>query len=180
MEQSFQENPTGSSSYGNAGNTQESGGSSVSKATKYHDRKQKLQETKAVSEYLKFLNKDSQKAEAAVETQSKPRVRKTSPEALKKQIMRTDEKINSADVLMKLDLAQKRIELEKKLNEAMKQSDMPEHDSGMSEKERLEKDFIENAKTYGERKGLSYDAWRRLNVPAAILKKAGIPRGNKA
>ncbi len=33
-----------------------------------------------------------------------------------------------------------------------------------------------NAKSYGERKGISYEAWRQLGVPAEVLKRAGITK----
>ena len=42
----------------------------------------------------------------------------------------------------------------------------------------LEGDFIKVAKTYGERKGISYASWREVGVPAAVLARADISRGN--
>ena len=41
----------------------------------------------------------------------------------------------------------------------------------------LEAEFISLAKAYGERKGISYAAWREVDVPAAVLKRAGVGRG---
>lgn len=38
----------------------------------------------------------------------------------------------------------------------------------------LEKGFVEHAKSYSERKGVSYTAWRQAGVPAAVLREAGI------
>jgi hypothetical protein len=35
---------------------------------------------------------------------------------------------------------------------------------------------VETARTYGERKGITYAAWRELGVPPAVLKRAGIGR----
>ena len=40
----------------------------------------------------------------------------------------------------------------------------------------LEDDFVETARIYGERKGITYAAWRELGVPPAVLKRAGIGR----
>ena len=40
----------------------------------------------------------------------------------------------------------------------------------------LEAGFVEHARSYSERKGISYSAWRETGVPAAALKKAGISR----
>ena len=41
----------------------------------------------------------------------------------------------------------------------------------------LEEDFVAAARAYGERKGISYAAWREAGVDAAVLKRAGISRG---
>ena len=40
----------------------------------------------------------------------------------------------------------------------------------------LEDGFVGSAKAYGDRKGISYAAWRELGVPPAVLKRAGITR----
>jgi hypothetical protein len=40
----------------------------------------------------------------------------------------------------------------------------------------LEDDFVSTAKSYGQRKGISYAAWRELGVSAPVLKRAGITR----
>lgn len=40
----------------------------------------------------------------------------------------------------------------------------------------LEAEFVRYAAGYAERKGISYQAFRMCGVPAAVLKRAGIPR----
>ena len=40
----------------------------------------------------------------------------------------------------------------------------------------LEKQFIKVARSYGERKGISYCTWRSAGVPAAVLQSAGVAR----
>ena len=40
----------------------------------------------------------------------------------------------------------------------------------------LEKSFIKVARVYGERKGISYSAWRAVGVSASVLQQAKIPR----
>ena len=40
----------------------------------------------------------------------------------------------------------------------------------------LEKSFVKVARPYGERKGISYSAWRTVGVPASVLQQAKIPR----
>lgn len=42
----------------------------------------------------------------------------------------------------------------------------------------LEAGFVRHAKSYGERKGIGYAAWREQGVPAAVLKQAGVTRGS--
>ena len=41
----------------------------------------------------------------------------------------------------------------------------------------LEAGFVEVASVYGERKGLTYEAWRSIGVEPRVLKAAGIGRG---
>ena len=38
----------------------------------------------------------------------------------------------------------------------------------------LERDFIEAAKQFAQRRGISYDAWRDVGVPEAVLLRADI------
>jgi hypothetical protein len=71
-----------------------------------------------------------------------------------------------ADPLTQLKLLQERRDLENELNS---QSSGVDHAA-------LEKTFISVAKSYGERQGISYAAWREVGVDAAVLKKAGISR----
>ena len=41
----------------------------------------------------------------------------------------------------------------------------------------LEKEFSKVAKSYSQKKKISYGAWREFGVPPEVLKKAGITRG---
>ncbi len=45
---------------------------------------------------------------------------------------------------------------------------------GSQTADELEKGFIEYAKGYSDRKGISYTAWRHVGVPASVLREAGI------
>ena len=44
--------------------------------------------------------------------------------------------------------------------------------------EKKEKGFAGAAKAYGERKGITFAAWREFGVPTAVLKQAGITRAD--
>ena len=68
------------------------------------------------------------------------------------------------DPLQRLDLMQSRIEIQNSLQALDDQVDPNQ----------VEADFVANARSYSERKGISYTAWRNYGVPAAVLKKAGI------
>ena len=83
------------------------------------------------------------------------------------------EKINQTletkiDPLKRLNLLQERIELAKELKR------IEENSTDLVAE--LEPEFIAVAKSYGQRKGISYAAWREFGVPAAVLKAAGINR----
>ena len=41
----------------------------------------------------------------------------------------------------------------------------------------LEDEFVGAAADYGDRKGISYAAWREAGVDAAVLRRAGVTRG---
>lgn len=41
----------------------------------------------------------------------------------------------------------------------------------------VEAGFVEHASSYGARKGIAYATWREFGVPADVLSKAGITRG---
>lgn len=96
------------------------------------------------------------------------RGRRRTPESIQKRLDRIDEELVPGSPLKRLQLIQERLDLKEELVRLENPVDM----SG------LEDAFVEAAKGYGERKGISYEAWRELGVPAALLKRAGITRGS--
>ena len=110
---------------------------------------------RAVREYLAALNEEKKPG------------RKLDPDTLTDRISQVQEQIaTEPDPAKRLDLIQKRLDLEAQQAEASEQVDL----------EALEKEFVTAAKEYSERKGITYSAWREAGVPAAALKAAGIPR----
>jgi len=92
---------------------------------------------------------------------------KVTPERLQARIADAEAAIGSEDDPVKrLQLIQDRMDDEERLEELRNE---PDHED-------LEQAFVDVAADYGERKGISYKAWRELGVPAATLKTAGIPR----
>ena len=70
------------------------------------------------------------------------------------------------DPAKRVELIQKRLDLEERLVELGEAPDM----------DALEQAFIEAAAEYSQRKGISYPAWREAGVPASVLKRAGVKR----
>ena len=94
--------------------------------------------------------------------------RPVSAESIKKQLDDVSSKLGKeSSPLKRVDLLQKRIDLEQALSKV----------SGASNMAELEANFVASVGGYSDRKGVSYKAWREAGVPAAVLKKAGISRG---
>lgn len=94
------------------------------------------------------------------------RGRKRTPETITKRLQAVEGQIPEADPVKRLQLTQERMDLQAELDAGEDTVDL----------EGLEKEFVSAAKGYGERKGISYAAWREIGVPAATLKAAGISR----
>ncbi|HIE22326.1 MAG TPA: hypothetical protein EYP73_07000 [Acidimicrobiia bacterium] len=109
-------------------------------------------EARAIKAYLKALQ------------QRKPG-RPVTRESLEAKLARLDEKIAaSPDPLEEVKFRQERLDVEARLASLTNGGNLEE----------LEDGFVAHAKSYSERKGISYTAWRQAGVPAAVLKKAGI------
>ena len=104
----------------------------------------------------------------ALESHRPKRGRRRTSESIAKRLAAIDEQLPAADPLTRLHLAQERMDLEQELGTA------GGSDEDLGE---LEAAFIEVAAAYGERKGLTYEAWRSIGVAPRVLKAAGIGRG---
>jgi hypothetical protein len=74
--------------------------------------------------------------------------------------------LDRADPVSRVHMIQERINLEAEQHETA-------GDDGFAA---LEEDFVRTARQYGERRGLSYAAWRSAGVSAAVLRRAGVTR----
>ena len=117
------------------------------------------EQSKAVAAYLDALESNKPK-----------RGRKRTPESIDKQLAALDEKLAKANALSRLQIIQDRMDL-------LAAKETLKADVDLST---FEDDFVAVAKTYGDRKGISYAAWRELGVPASVLKRAGITRAAAA
>ncbi|MEX1164957.1 MAG: hypothetical protein WEB03_15410 [Nitriliruptor sp.] len=114
---------------------------------------------RAVREYL-----------AAIEADRKPG-RKVDKGTVETKIADVQSSIDGEpDPAKRVELIQKRLDLEAKLIDLQDDVDL----------ESLEQGFVDAAAPYSERKGITYAAWREAGVPAAVLKRAGVKRTRKA
>ena len=104
----------------------------------------------------------------ALEAHKPKRGRKRTPESVKKRLEVIEKQLPEASPIKKVELVQERRDLTVELATMGTTVDI----SG------LEKGFVKSAKTYSERKGISYSTWREVGVPAEVLKKAGISRAS--
>lgn len=113
-------------------------------------------EGRAVRKYLEALEQHRPK-----------RGRRRTPDSINARLEKIDREFGDADAVSRLTLVQERIDLQAELAAMEDPVDL----------DAIEAEFVAAAKGYGERKGISYAAWREVGVPAAVLKRAGIGRG---
>ena len=113
------------------------------------------EEGRAVRKYLE-----------ALELHRPRRGRKRTVESIRRQLAAVEASLAAADPLTRLQLIQQRMDLTAELGAKSQGVDLAT----------LEDAFVKAAKSYGERKGITYAAWREAGVDAAVLKRAGISR----
>ena len=102
----------------------------------------------------------------ALESSKPKRGRKRTPESIQKRLGSIEDRLLDADQLTRLNLIEERRRLEEELSQSDDTTDLAA----------LEKDFVKVARSYGERKGITYSSWRAVGVSAATLQKAKIAR----
>ena len=112
-------------------------------------------QSRAISPYLEALETDRPK-----------RGRKRTAESIDRRLQAIDHELESANQIKRLSLIQERLDLLAERKNLDRKVDLSAHEAA----------FVANAKSYGERRGISYQAWRQLGVPASVLSKAGINR----
>jgi hypothetical protein len=112
-------------------------------------------QSRAIGSYLEALDQHRPK-----------RGRKRTPESIDKQLADIDAKLATANAITRLGLVQQRLDLQREKESLGATVDLSAHEDA----------FVAAAKPYSERKGISYEAWRELGVPAPVLKRAGISR----
>jgi hypothetical protein len=102
----------------------------------------------------------------ALEATKPKRGRKRTAETVAKRLAVVEAELSSAVGLGKVHLVQELMDLQAELAQKTEAIDLAS----------LEEGFISSAKEYGDRKGITYAAWRAVGVPASVLKSAGIGR----
>jgi uncharacterized protein YicC (UPF0701 family) len=102
----------------------------------------------------------------ALEAHRPKRGRKRTPDSMQKRLELIEQKLQTADPLTRVQLIQERMDLNAELMSKQDAVDLSA----------LEDEFVQAAKSYGERKGISYAAWREAGVDAAVLRRAGVAR----
>jgi len=108
---------------------------------------------------------------SAVEGARPGRGTKRTGDAIGNRITKVDELLVSADPLTRVHLTQERIELHAEYVRVTNGS------SG--DPAQYERDFIRVARSYGDRNGITYAAWRQVGVDTAVLERAGIHKAEK-
>lgn len=116
-------------------------------------------QSRAIRDYLEALQQ---------EAAGRRRGRKRTPESIQQRIQDIDA-TQLDNPLKQVELIQERIDL---VNELARLND------AAVDPTEFEDGFVESVKSYSERKGISYAAWRELGVEAAVLKKAGVRRSS--
>ncbi len=104
----------------------------------------------------------------ALELHRPKRGRKRTQESVQKRLDVIEKNLPSADPLNRVHLVQERMDLSAELGASNNVVDMTA----------LEDGFVAAAASYGQRKGITYAAWREAGVDAALLRRAGIRRGD--
>jgi hypothetical protein len=111
----------------------------------------------AVRNYLEALRSNKPK-----------RGRRRTQDSINSRLSAIDKELESADPMNELRLRQERRDLQAELASMGEKVDVTA----------LEDGFVSVAKSYSSRQGISYATWREIGVDAAVLKRAGIARGD--
>ncbi|MGH9029142.1 MAG: hypothetical protein ACRDV4_05955 [Acidimicrobiales bacterium] len=103
----------------------------------------------------------------AIERHRPRRGRRRTPDTVSRRLSAIENDLNKADPLTRLHLLKEKGDLEAELDRARSGDDLSA----------LEKKFVKVARSYGDRKGISYSVWRAAGVSSVVLQRAGVIRG---
>ena len=104
----------------------------------------------------------------ALRTNKPKRGRRRTRDSIAARLAAIDGELETADPMTELRLRQERRDLQSELASMGDKVDITALETG----------FVSVAKSYSKRQGISYATWREIGVDAAVLKRAGITRGD--
>jgi hypothetical protein len=113
-------------------------------------------EGRAVRNYLEALDKHRPR-----------RGRRRTPDTVSRRLVTIETQLAKADPLARLHLLKEKGDLEAELERVRSGDDLAV----------LERSFVKVARSYGERKGITYSVWRAAGVSPTVLQRAGVIRG---
>jgi len=114
-------------------------------------------EGRIVKDYLEALRSNRPK-----------RGRKRTPESIDRRLASVEQQLEEANPLNELKLMQERRDLVAERNSLTNTVDISA----------VEDQFVDIAKDYSARQGISYATWREFGVPASVLRRAGVSRSS--
>jgi hypothetical protein len=105
--------------------------------------------------------------EALEATAPKRRGRRRTKDSIGRRLSAIDASMEAASALGRLQLLQEKTDLE---------AELATLETSPVDLTKLRSAFVKVARSYGERKGITYATWRAVGVDAATLKAAGIAR----
>lgn len=105
----------------------------------------------------------------SLEVRRPGRGRRRTQASVEQRLKAVERDLPSANALARLHLLQEQENLELQLARHKERTDLTA----------LEEEFITVAKTYGDRRGISYSTWREMGVSPTVLTRAGIRRDGR-
>jgi hypothetical protein len=103
----------------------------------------------------------------ALDAHKPKRGRKRTPDSIRKRLAAIEGGLSDSTAYDRLHLLQEQADLEEELNQLEIVTDLSDLEAG----------FIDSAAAYSDRKGITYDTWRKMGIAPATLRAAGIKRG---
>lgn len=102
----------------------------------------------------------------ALSANTPKRGRRRTPESIDRRLATIEAELPDADAMRRLKLVQERRDLLAERETLAAPVDL----------RALEDAFVEIVESYSARQGISYQSWREVGVPAAVLSRAGVSR----
>lgn len=103
---------------------------------------------------------------AAIDARKPRRGRQRTVVSIERRLSKIEDDLVDANPLQRLHLLQERTDLQAELESSQS--------AGQESLAELEEAFVRSVKPYSVRKGITVQTWRKMNVPAAVLRRGGL------